>query len=88
MNKTRIKVVSDKYSTYYECQSYWGFFWGWNVLDVSIDRPAVFDTLTEAKLFIDGWVVKRGELDQQNKDTDIRRKEKKRTRKIEYIDYP
>lgn len=84
MDRTRIKITTDFNSIRYQCQYYCGFGWWWQDMHVALETLAEFDTIEQAQRHIDQWIIRQAEY----KDSEILKKEKKRTKKITYVDYP
>lgn len=84
MNNTQIKIATDCNSVSYQCQYYCGFGWWWQDMHLDLETLAEFDTIEEAQEHIDQWIVRQAEY----KAAELVKKEKKRTKKISYVDYP
>lgn len=82
MNKTRIKIISDCNSVSYQAQ--YKIAWCWYDSYINLETLACFETIEEAQLHIDNWIVRQAEYQQKA----LLRKQKKKTRKISFVDYP
>jgi hypothetical protein len=84
MNKTRIKITTDCNSVSYQCQYYCGFFWWWQDMHLDLETLADFDTIKEAQRHIDQWIIRQAEYRAES----VVKLNKKKSRKIIYVDYP
>lgn len=84
MNKTRIKITTDCNSVSHQCQYYCGFGWWWQDMHIDLEMLAEFDTIEQAQFHIDQWIIRQAEYDAER----IVKRNKKKSKKITYADYP
>lgn len=84
MKNTRIKITTDCNSIAYQCQYYCGLIWWWQDMHIDLETLAEFDTIEEAQRHIDQWTFRQAEY----KDSELIKRNKEKTKKTTYVDYP